>query len=64
MNTVVKSQIRMSEELHSRIMRIASRTGDSLNGTMLHLLDIALKYYESESLVADVLRETWPCSRS
>ena len=40
---MVKTQIRMSDDLHDRIMRIANGTGDSLNGTMLHLIDLGLK---------------------
>ena len=40
------TQIRMSDDLHGRIMRIADETGDSMNGTMLHLLHLGLKFLE------------------
>ena len=47
------TQIRMSEELHQRVMRIANETGDSLNGTMLHMLLVGAKFFESQLSDAD-----------
>lgn len=44
--------IRMSEALHERVMRIAGETGDSMNGTMLHLLAMGLKFYEAPITVS------------
>lgn len=40
------TQIRMSEALHQRIMRISAETGDSINGTMLMLLALGAKQME------------------
>lgn len=45
--TVYATQIRMSEELHQRVMRIVEQTGDTINGTILHMILLGLKVYES-----------------
>ena len=63
MNNTVKTQIRMSTELHQQIMRICNQTGDSMNGTMLHLIHLGLKVYGSELRIESVV-ETGPCSDS
>ena len=64
---IYTTQIRMSDALHERIMRIANETGDSLNGTMLNLIDDALlargvpyNYHSADSSGTC----TGPCSRS
>lgn len=67
MNGVVKSQIRMSDAMHARIMRIANETGDSMNGTMLHLIHLGLKLYETPVSVQasdSPGTSTGPCSAS
>ena len=63
MNNAVKTQIRMGADLHQQIMRICDKTGDSMNGTMLHLIHLGLKVYDSELRIASTV-ETVPCSDS
>lgn len=45
---IVVSQIRMSDSLHERILRISNATGDSINGTMLNMLIVGAKFFESQ----------------
>lgn len=67
MKDIYSAQIRMSEELHQHIMRIANSTGETINGTMLHLLALGVKVYDSPIIVhsSDSSgNSTGPCSAS
>lgn len=66
-DNIYSAQIRMSEELHQHIMRIANSTGETINGTMLHLLALGVKVYDSPIIVhsSDSSgNSTGPCSAS
>ena len=41
----VVTQIRLTEALHKDIKTISDYTGNSLNGTMLHLINLGLMHY-------------------
>lgn len=43
----VKSQIRLSDYLYEEIKKISNETGDSMNGTMQHLLNMGIKVYKN-----------------
>lgn len=67
-NSIYSAQIRMSEELHQHIMRIANSTGETINGTMLHLLALGVKVYDSPIVIHSCSdssgNSTGPCSAS
>lgn len=58
--TTYTTQIRMSEELHDRVMRIAAETGDSMNGTLLHMIAMGVKFYEAPFTLAPLRLEQEP----
>lgn len=42
---LIRTQIRMGENLYEAVNQIAEKTGDSMNGTMLHLMYLGLRLY-------------------
>lgn len=58
--TTYATQIRMSDELHDRVMRIAVETGDTMNGALLHMISLGLKFYEAPFTLAPLRLEQEP----
>lgn len=52
-NKLIRTQIRMGEYLYNAINQIAEKTGDSMNGTMLHLMYLGLRLYSGGVVIPD-----------
>ena len=51
MNEKVTMQIRLSQHLYDEIRRIAEETGDSINGTLMHVAHLGLRMYKEGVLI-------------
>lgn len=44
-------QIRLSQHLYDEIKRIAEMTGDSMNGTLMHMAYLGLRMYKEGVII-------------
>ena len=56
--SIVISQIRISEPMHSKLKSISEETGSSMNSTMLHMMHLGLRIYEDSVVINPHHQET------
>ena len=47
----IRTEIRIPPNLYEAITKISQATGSSLNGAMLHLIDLGLRIYGGEIVI-------------
>ena len=56
-NNLIRTQIRMGKHLYESVNEIAEKTGDSMNGTMLNLMYLGLRVYNSAGIIPENRQE-------